>query len=213
MGETQKARLWFSHDALLSNSLEMRSLISKYGLVAEARYIRVLSVLRLKGDFKLDYDDKTFEMLSDDWGCKPGEAHEFIDTTIKRGLLNKNGASFFSQTVITDMEYMQNNIENKRRAGLKGAESRWGKRPSLKDGTHEGNNEVRAALIEGFKRAFGRDPDGKDMIQIRDTIQAIGDNVVTPEDINEAYEKTAKQNILTYAYFKKVLLTAISHES
>jgi hypothetical protein len=128
---TQEA--WFPHPANFSNSIPMKSARTELGMgiVTESYYWRAMEALRIEPSHKLPDDESTYLGFSDDWKIDVEQVEKVIKTFIKRKLFSTNGnGAFYSPEIMRAIEAMQNNIENKKRAGTLGAEKRWHKEES-----------------------------------------------------------------------------------
>lgn len=122
---------WFSHPANFSNDLPAKVIRSKFGLVGEAWYWRLMQDLRNSPDYKLPSDNDTYASYAEDWSIDTQKVQQFIKVLVDKGLLNMNGSAFYSPSIMEDMDAMQRNIDNKRMAGMLGAEKRWGEPPKV----------------------------------------------------------------------------------
>jgi hypothetical protein len=64
---------------------------------------------------------------------------------------------------------------------------------------------VAIALQEGFPRAFGRDPDSREIAFMRDIEKEISAAGATPDKVYDAYREAARMNIFELSYFRKIL--------
>ncbi len=118
---------WFKCDADLPNKLPIKTLRAKYGLIAEARYIRLKCALRTADGYRLDFGEVTFNGLAEDWKCKPEEVREFIEYAINPcKLIIRNGDSFYMRDLSEDMRVMEASLNRMREGGRMTAEKRWG---------------------------------------------------------------------------------------
>ena len=150
---------WFRYDADSPERFGMQQLVSKWGLVAEALINRLDCRFRKTPGYKLPLDDITKKGLSLEWSMPLEKVSDFIDDAILLRELSKNGNTFYSDRILTDMNQMASNIEHKRLAGIAGANKRWGKQQDEdeavgggKKGKKRVTDEVAelAAKLKGF---------------------------------------------------------------
>lgn len=60
--------------------------------------------------------------------------------------------------------------------------------------------------VSEFRFCFGREPDSREMIMIRDFAQEI-DGSLTDQQIKDAFKEASKNNVLKFNYVKKILRT------
>lgn len=99
-----KDTYWFKHDATARTDLKIKTLLAKYGWEGYGWYWLTIELLRSEDNYKLPYDEDTFEALALDMNCPTEKAQEYIDYLVKKKLLSLNGdKQFYSARLLRDM--------------------------------------------------------------------------------------------------------------
>ncbi|GAI49120.1 unnamed protein product, partial [marine sediment metagenome] len=71
---------------------------------------------------------------------------------------------------------------------------------------HPSPSPVSIALLENFPKAFGRDPNSRELAYLRDIEKELSAADATAEQIHDAYKEAAGQNKLHLSYVRAILL-------
>ena len=122
-----KDAYWIKLDSNAFNDVKVKALRKHYGWQGFGWYVYLVLNMRDQEQYQLQYDELTFEALSEDMGCSLDQVKQFIDDCIaKYRLFKKTDGFFFSERLCRDMELKDEKREKARESGLIGAEKRWG---------------------------------------------------------------------------------------
>ncbi len=208
-----KDSYYFKHDANASSDIKLRAIRKKYSWKGIGWFWFLIEQLRNQDNYKLPYNELTYEGLSGDMDCTAEETKKFIDDCLHFGLLKKNGEHFSSDRLSRDMDWLDEKREKTRKAGLISAEKRYGKTPeqasvpsSAPTTKTEARNKTGAEtdigkMIETYELRIGKTLTPNELDQLKD----ISDNYPLG-DYEKAIEEAVKNNVRSpVPYIAKVL--------
>lgn len=127
---SKKESYWFSHDSNASTNPKLLALIRKYGYEGYGRWWRLLERLRDSEEYKFDISTPfAWEVLGQDLMMNPEEAEAFVKDCIDYyQLLETDGKTFWSDSLMDRMEYWEKRREVLRERGRKGGKASGKKR-------------------------------------------------------------------------------------
>lgn len=95
---------YIKHDADAHNDPKIKAMRKNYGWEGFGWYWLIIATMRTSTDYKLEYNDITFDSFADDMGCDKEKTKKYIDDCINSfKLFSKNGTHFYSNRLIRDM--------------------------------------------------------------------------------------------------------------
>lgn len=127
----EKDAYYFSHDSNARNDIKISAMLSVYKAEGYGYYWITVENLREQSDFKLPFNDYTFDMLAKQMQCRRIKVKKFIEDCLKEfkdlqghGLFESDGYCFWSNSLNRRMK----KLEEKRLTAKKNAEDGWEKR-------------------------------------------------------------------------------------
>lgn len=119
-----KDTFWFKHDMDAHTDPKMKILRKYYGWRGYGWFWFIVEKLRSSSNYKMEYNDLTFESLSIDMDCTIEEVQSFIDDCMKYSLLAFERDSFQSPRLTGSMQTYDAIRELRSMAGRKSGEVR-----------------------------------------------------------------------------------------
>jgi hypothetical protein len=118
--------LYFSHDFDARNDPKIAAMRGTYKSAGYGYYWIIVEMMAGEEGHKLPVQEWLYDSIAMAAQCRSNSIKQFIvDCIEKYKLFNTDGEYFWSETLIKRMKKYEDSIEQKIKAGRKGAETRW----------------------------------------------------------------------------------------
>jgi len=117
---------YFKHDTNARHDPKIKSLINKTGIKGYGCYWIVIEMLRDSSGYKLEDKSFNWEILAEETKMTIDEARQFIKDCVDRELLVMDDGFFYSMSLISRMQDLDEMRRRNSVAGKASAKVRWG---------------------------------------------------------------------------------------
>jgi hypothetical protein len=158
-----KDTYYFSHDYNARHDPKTNALKSDYGLEGYGRFWVIIEMLAEQDDYKLKKKGWGIKAIASECQCDTEQIKQFINDCINEFELFEEDEEFFwSKSLNRRMKIKDEKLEQKRKAGKKGAQARWGSNDKGKQKKKDGAANGTAIA----KNGKGKDTKGKEKDQV-----------------------------------------------
>ena len=163
-----KDTYYFSHDYNARHDPKTNALKSDYGLEGYGRFWVIIEMLAEQDDYKLKKKGWGIKAIASECQCDTEQIKQFINDCINEFELFEEDEEFFwSKSLNRRMKIKDEKLEQKRKAGKKGAQARWGSNDKGKQKKKDGAANGTAIAKNGKgKDTKGKDTKGKEKDQV-----------------------------------------------
>jgi len=163
-----KDTYYFSHDYNARHDPKTNALKADYGLEGYGRFWVIIEMLAEQDDYKLKKKGWGIKAIASECQCDTEQIKQFINDCINEFELFEEDEEFFwSKSLNRRMKIKDEKLEQKRKAGKKGAQARWGSNDKGKQKKKDGAANGTAIAKNGKgKDTKGKDTKGKEKDQV-----------------------------------------------
>lgn len=159
-----KDAYYFSHDYNARHDPKISALKADYGIEGYGRYWIIIEMLAEQDNYKLKLNGWGIRAIATECQLSAEKMRKFILDCINEFELFKSDDQFFwSESLNRRMKIKDEKLEQKRRAGKKGAEARWGSKDKGEEKQKDSTANVTANDIDIAKNGKGKERKEKEI--------------------------------------------------
>ena len=147
-----KDAYYFSHDTNARHDPKISALKADYGIEGYGRFWIIVELLAEQKEYKLKHNSWGIRAIATECQCDIEDVEQFINNCVNElELFKSDGEYFWSQSLNERMKKKDKIIEQKRRAGKKGAKARWNNKSDKTKGKQSNSNANGTAIAKNGK--------------------------------------------------------------